>query len=180
MELTAELEKAIRNGRNLQKIVAEVERRYMLARKMKAGGATGSSNRAEFLGWCIRLGLTEMARAAVAMIRSCNPARRVGGGRRNVLGRYPSRKMGAIILFESHRAELPVVYELEHDSGVLEYYDQPSIPLTYYHANGRRLSVMHTPDYFVVRRDSAGWVEYKSSQDLENLAKQPESLCSCE
>lgn len=32
-ELTEELEKAIRNGRNLQKIVAEAGRRYTLARK---------------------------------------------------------------------------------------------------------------------------------------------------
>jgi hypothetical protein len=32
-ELTGELEKAIRNGRNLQKIVAEAGRRYALARK---------------------------------------------------------------------------------------------------------------------------------------------------
>jgi len=54
---------------------------------------------------------------------------------------------------------------------VLEYYDQPpSIPLTYYHVGGRRVSVMHTPDYFVLRRDSAGWVECKAAQDLENLA----------
>ena len=128
-------------------------------------------NETEFLGWCTRLGLTETARAAVAMIRSCNPTRRVGGGRQNVSGRYPSRKMGAIIQFESHRVELPFVYELEHDPGVLEYYDQPpSIPLTYYHPNGRRLSVVHTPDYFVLRGDSAGWVECKSAQDLENLA----------
>jgi hypothetical protein len=32
-ELTEELEKAIRNGRNLQKIVAEAGRRYTIARK---------------------------------------------------------------------------------------------------------------------------------------------------
>jgi transposase InsO family protein len=83
--------------------------------------------------------------------------------------------MGTIIQFESHRVELPFVYELEHDPEVLEYYDQPpSIPLTYHHTNGRRLSVTHTPDYFVLRRDSAGWVECKTSQDLENLgAKSP-------
>jgi hypothetical protein len=79
--------------------------------------------------------------------------------------------MGAIIQFESHRVELPFVYELEHDPGVLEYYDQPpSIPLTYYHPNGRRLSVMHTPDFFVLCQDSAGWVECKTSEDLEKLA----------
>jgi len=52
----------------------------------------------------------------------------------------------------AHRVELPLVYEMEHDPGVLEYYDQPpSIPLAYHAANGRRVSVMHTPDYFVIR-----------------------------
>lgn len=38
VELTEELEKAIRNGRNLQKIVAEVGRRYTLARKNERRG----------------------------------------------------------------------------------------------------------------------------------------------
>ena len=79
--------------------------------------------------------------------------------------------MGLTIQFESHRVELPLVYEMEHDPGVLEYYDQPpSIPLAYHAANGRRVSVMHTPDYFVIRQDSAGWVECKSSEDLQKLA----------
>jgi putative transposase len=128
-------------------------------------------NEADFLGWCARLGLTEQARATVAAVRSLNPSRRVGGGRRNVSGRYPSRKMGMVIQFESHRVELPFIYEVEHDPQVLEYYDQPpSIPLAYPALNGKRLSVMHTPDYFVLREDSAGWVECKTPEDLEKLA----------
>ena len=119
----------------------------------------------------MRLGLNETARATVAMTRSCNPARRVGGGRKNVSGRYPSRKMGTIIQFESHRVELPFIHELERDQEVLEYYDQPPpILLKYHQTKGRRVSVMHTPDYFVLRRDSAGWVECKTAQDLEILA----------
>ena len=64
-------------------------------------------NEADFLVWCTRLALTAMAREAVAEARSRDPARRVGGGRLNVSGRYPSRKMGATIQFESHRVELP-------------------------------------------------------------------------
>ena len=59
-------------------------------------------NEADVLGWCARLGLTEEARATVAAVRSLNPSRRVGGGGRNVSGRYPSRKMGMTIQFESH------------------------------------------------------------------------------
>jgi putative transposase len=128
-------------------------------------------NEADFLAWCTRLALAETTQAVISEIRSRNPTRRVGGGRDNVSGRYPSRKMGLTIQFESHRVELPLVYEMEHDPGVLEYYDQPpSIPLTYHAANGKRLSVMHTPDYFVLRQDSAGWMECKTSEDLQKLA----------
>jgi putative transposase len=78
-------------------------------------------NEADYLGWCVRLGLTETTRAKVTAIRSHNPTRRVGGGRQNVSGRYPSRKMGITIQFESHRVELPFVYEMEHDPRALEY-----------------------------------------------------------
>lgn len=136
-------------------------------------------NETDFLLWCKRLALTEKAQAAVTEARSGNPTRRVGGGRKNVSGRYPSRKMGVTIQFESHRVELPFVYELERDATVLEYYDQPpSIPLSYQAANGRVLSVVHTPDYFVIRQDSAGWEECKTSEDLEKLAlKSPNRYC---
>ena len=90
----------------------------------------------EFLQWCGRLSLSPEAQAVVAMIRSVGPTRRVGGGRENVSGRYPSRKMGVTIQFESHRVELAFVYEMEHDPDVLEYYDQaPSILLDYQSAN---------------------------------------------
>ena len=75
-------------------------------------------NEGDFLGWCRRLALTETTQAAIAEVRSRNPTRRVGGGRDNVSGRYPSRKMGITIQFESHRVELPFVYEMEHDPGV--------------------------------------------------------------
>jgi putative transposase len=126
---------------------------------------------ADFRSWCSRLRLTQAAREAIAAIRSGRPARCVGGGRRNVAGRYPSRKMGVAIQFESHRVELPFIYEAEYDSQVLEYYDQPpSIPLVYRAVNGRRLSVMHTPDYFVLREGSACWIECKTEEDLEALA----------
>lgn len=134
---------------------------------------------ANFRDWCSRLRLTQAARETIAAIRSGRPTRCVGGGRRNVAGRFPSRKMGVTIQFESHRVELPFIYEAEHDSGVLEYYDQPpSIPLSYRAANGRRLSVTHTPDYFVLRDGSAGWVECKTEEDLEVLAsRSPNRYC---
>ena len=133
----------------------------------------------DFLLWCGRVGLSEEAQATIAKIRSADPARRVGGGRENVSGRYPSRKMGVTIQFESHRVELAFVYEMEHDPDVLEYYDQaPSIPLEYEAPNGRRLAVMHTPDYFVMHQSSAGWQECKQEQELEKLVqKSPHRYC---
>ncbi|PYV36998.1 MAG: hypothetical protein DMG06_29210 [Acidobacteria bacterium] len=133
----------------------------------------------EFVSWCHRLSLSEQAQATIQRIRSCPPARRVGGGRNNVSGRFPSRKMGVTIQFESHRVELAVVYEMEHDPDVLEYYDQPSsIPLGYEARSGRRLAVLHTPDYFAIRRESAGWEECKTEAELGKLAeKNPNRYC---
>jgi putative transposase len=121
--------------------------------------------------WFERLRLSEATRSLIRQIRSSNPSRVVGGGRRNVTGRYPSRKMGVTIQFESHRVELAAIYELEYDSNVLEYYDQPgSITLEYPSAGGRKLVVRHTPDYFVLRSDGAGWEECKTEEDLIRLS----------
>jgi len=53
---------------------------------------------------------------------------------------------GVTIQFESHRVELPAIFELEYDDSVLEYYDQaPSIKLDYRSVDGKRLGVLHTP-----------------------------------
>ena len=80
---------------------------------------------ADLSAWCKRLGLSARSREIIADVRSRPPTRRVGGGRCNVSWRYPSRKMGTTIQSESHRVELPAIYELEHDPNILEYYDQP-------------------------------------------------------
>ncbi len=126
----------------------------------------------EFLLWCKRVNLSPQAQSVVAQIRCAEPARRVGGGRHNVSGRYPSRKVGVTIQFESHRVELAFIYQMEHDGDVLEYYDQPSsIRLEYKAANGKNLAVWHTPDFFVVRKSSAGWEECKTESELQKLAE---------
>ncbi|HEU0139739.1 MAG TPA: DDE-type integrase/transposase/recombinase [Bryobacteraceae bacterium] len=122
--------------------------------------------------WCKEIGVLPHARALIDQIRTSDPARRVGGGRSNVSGRYPSRKMGVTIQFESHRVELAGIYEMEHDLEVLEFYDQPlQIKLNYESPGGKRLGVLHTPDFFVIRRNAAGWEEWKSEEDLLQLAE---------
>jgi putative transposase len=68
---------------------------------------------------------------------------------------------------------------MEHDFNVLEYYDQPPpLILEYAAASGRRLTVRHTPDFFVIRADSAGWEECKTEDNLRELeAKNPNRYC---
>ena len=123
-----------------------------------------------FDNWCQLLGLSQEARATIERIRSSPPSRRVQSRRGNVVGNYPSRKMGVTIQFESHRNELARIYELEHDPEVLEYYDQPpSIELDYLSKNGRRNRHPYTPDFFVVKKDSTGWEECKTEQELVKL-----------
>jgi putative transposase len=130
--------------------------------------------------WCQEIGILPHARALIDQIRSSNPARRVGGGRSNVSGRYPSRKMGVTIQFESHRVELAGIYEMEHDVEVLEFYDQPiQIKLNYETPGGKPLGVLHTPDFFVIRKATAGWEEWKTEEDLLRLAERNASrYCS--
>jgi putative transposase len=133
----------------------------------------------DLLAWFQRLRLPECARAIINQIRSSGPDRHVGGGRQNVSGRYPSKKMGVVIQFESHRVELARIYELEHDPEVLEYWDQPpSFKLEYKSAQGKQVVAVHTPDYFVLRVDSAGWEECKTEDELLRWAeKSPHRIC---
>ena len=92
----------------------------------------------EFSKWCSDQNLPELSQKTLAEIRSVEPARRVGGGRKNVSGFYPSKKMGKTIQFESHKVELPFIYELEHDEEVLEFYDQPpAFKINYQSSTGR-------------------------------------------
>src|SRR2546425_2436576 len=132
------------------------------------------------LSWFGRVDIPEQTRRTIEHIRSSGPSRRVGGGRSNVSGRYPSRKMGVTIQFESHRVELAGIYEMEHDAGGLEDFDQPPpIPLQYESPNGRTMKVRHTPDFFVVRETQVGWEEGKNERDLEGLSEgNPNRYCT--
>ena len=131
------------------------------------------------LNWFQRCNVPEPTRAIINQVRSAAPSRRVRSGRSNVSGRYPSRKMGMTVQFESHRVELAGIYEMEHDAGVLEYYDQPPpIKLDYESAAGKSLGVVHTPDFFVIRDSEAGWEEWKTEEDLQRLSEHnPNRYC---
>ena len=136
-------------------------------------------SREELESWYQRCGIPAAARLLIDRIRSSHPARRVQAHRSNVCGRYPSRKMGVTIQFESHRVELAAIYEMEHDPDVLEYYDQPPpLKLSYESTSGRRMGVIHTPDFFVLRATKAGWEEWKTEEDLAQLTEyNPNRYC---
>lgn len=117
----------------------------------------------QFVRWCQQLGWAEPTRKYIELLRSSPPARVVRSRTGNVSGRYPSRKMGVTIQFESHHNELAGIYEMEYDPDVLEYYDQPSgIKLSYQALSGRKVGVLHTPDFFVLRQKSTGFEEWKT------------------
>jgi putative transposase len=105
-------------------------------------------------------------------VRQSDPARRVSSVKGNVSGRYPSRKMGRTIQFESHRNELAAILLYGHSPEILEFWDQPCrIKLNYQSKSGKQLGVWHTPDFFVIRADSAGWEECKTAEDLQRLSE---------
>jgi putative transposase len=133
----------------------------------------------DFFHWFQRLRLKERAEALINLIRSSEPSRLVQSGRGSMSGRFPSRKMGVTIQFESHKNELAHIHEMEHDRDVIEFYEQPpAIKLEYEGANGRRISTFHTPDFFVIRQETAGWEECKMQEDLLALeAKNPGRYC---
>src|SRR5258708_376383 len=124
-----------------------------------------------FHTWSQRLQLSSETEALIASIRESPPVRRVSGRAGNITGRYPSPKMGVSIQFESDRVEFWAIYGMERDEDVLEFYEQSSrIPLSYRAKSGYRTTQWHTPDFFVLRRESAGWEEWKEASSLDTLA----------
>jgi putative transposase len=127
----------------------------------------------ELQSWFRRLNLSEKAEMMIRQIRSSEPARRVQGRRGNVCGCFPSRKMGHTIQYESLTNELSAIYLMEyHEVDLIEYWDQPiSFTLRYKTRAGASHGHLHTPDFFVLRRDSAGWEEWKMENELPALAE---------
>ena len=121
---------------------------------------------------CDKLGISAAARRVIDEVRSSPPSRRVQSAAGNVSVQFKSRKMGCTILAESHKVELPAVYEMEFDDDTLEYWDQPpQIKLLYESKSGKRVGVLSTPDYFVIAKDWIGWVECKPEDQLLILAE---------
>ncbi len=122
----------------------------------------------ELLRLYIQQNIPLIGRKVVDTIRTSDPVRRVGGGTHNVATRFASRKMGCVIQAESHKGELPAIYFWEHDPNTYEFYDQPSkVKLNYQNADGKHVSHLSTPDYFLIQENWMGWVECKPEEQLK-------------
>ncbi len=125
----------------------------------------------EFRAWCQRNNIPSRTEAYIQRLRESDPERRVRSRASNVSGRYPSVKMGCSLQFESQHVELWGLYTMEHDSDVLEMYDQPTrIQLHYQARSGRKTSPWHTPDFLVLRQNGASFEEWKQASSLDKLA----------
>lgn len=130
----------------------------------------------EFQAWCNHLQLSQQQKDLVHKIRISPPTRKVKGSGRNVHGSYASKKMGRTIQFESHTVELPAIFQFyEYDDSVFEYWDQPIKWTIKCAVEGKQATtISHYPDFFVIRKDSCGFEEWKTEKKLETLSeKQP-------
>lgn len=130
-------------------------------------------NAEEFNRYCDERQLAPEVRAIISRIRNSTPARRVESGRRSVACHYASRKNGHTIQAESHLNDLPYVIEKEYDPHNYEIWDQPAqIELVYLSLKGTRVHVWYTADYFEISEDYLGYIECKTEDRLEKLARQ--------
>ncbi|MBP4049124.1 DDE-type integrase/transposase/recombinase [Chromobacterium violaceum] len=128
-------------------------------------------NQQELEAFYLRQQLGIRARKAIERVRSNPPSRRVRSSAGNVACRFPSKKMECVIQAESHHNELGAIYLWERDPDVYEFYDQPDPIKLSYTAESRKISYMHTPDFFLISENFTGWVECKLESKLQSLAK---------
>jgi putative transposase len=130
----------------------------------------------DFKTWRLRLNLSNEAMALINQVRTSEPVRAARGGGNNVIGLYPSRKMGRTLQFESHRCELPFIQKIERCDEALEIWDQPAkIPISYETKAGRKVNVSYTPDFLVLWKDRAEFIECKTEEELIKLSEETPS-----
>ena len=90
------------------------------------------------------------------------PVRKVSNRGGNIIGRFPSIKMGRMIAFES-LLERDFIYLLDHDLAV-DWFEEQPLRIEYVQ-DGKRLQ--YTPDFHVIKGDRQGLVECKPERFVE-------------
>jgi len=126
----------------------------------------------EDLSWLYdKLHIPHEGRRVIEHIRHSPPERAVGGGRHNVHGFYPSRKMNCTIQFESNTSEFPYVISTEHNDRVPEYYCQAYVlKHTYRMKSGKNCAHNETVDYLEIAIDGISFVSCKKEAELLELS----------
>ena len=175
---------AIENGRRLKELISEAGLRYTQAlkderkrRDQKSEERTAMLDDSEVLAWYARHGCSERAQAVINHIRSFRARasrwrrqaqRRPGGIPR---GRWVSRfSLRAIELnwqrstnWSTIRRCLSTTISRQRSS------------LTTKAPAGGSLGVLHTADFFVIRKSGAGWEECKTQDELVHLSRRNEN-----
>lgn len=132
----------------------------------KKAGATevGTDFPAGFVAQALSRLATQGASAeCIAYVREAmdGPSRNTASGPRHMSGRFPSRKVGVSLGFESLTLESSAARRMEHDDKVWLFLDQaPKLKLTY-KINGRNRGYYVTPDLIAARDDGVVLVECK-------------------
>ena len=116
--------------------------------------------------------LSPQARRIVHQIVTGPPVRRVGGGARNAVLRYASRKMGCVVQAESRTVEGAFVQYCEFSPHVVFYFCQPwtlSVPVI--DVNGRRLPIHTTVDFLVLDSRGFRFIECKDIGEVRRLSE---------
>src|SRR6266702_4202972 len=133
------------------------------------GRHTRMMTESEFALLCQGLALKPEVITMIHKIRASTRISRVQGSSPGLAG---SKHIEPKLRIES-TVELALIGELERDDTVLEYYPQPStLVLDYLGGCGRNLRSSHVPDYFVISRTSAGWIEAIHQQRLLTLSQE--------
>lgn len=104
--------------------------------------------------------------------RNSDPSRSVGvNARTSIVSADMSAKMGHTIATESH-AERSVALQLNYDSKVLEFWEQPqTIEIKKANKRGARRRTKYTPDFLVLRCDGPEVIEVKTLDDVQKLVR---------
>lgn len=123
-----------------------------------------------------RLNIPDKGRAFVDQIRNSPPLRRVRGGKSNVVGRFPSKKMGQTIQYDSRTCEHVFLLGAEIDPDILEIWDQSaSLALRYKDSGGRNRGHREIIDYLTISPKGIKIIQCKLDDDLEEWeSKNPE------